>query len=150
MVHGGVNSLSALVGLVALFIMFGVGPGDEGEFGFVLGLVLVITTVVLLLWGLLPLIAGYGLLRYKAWARTATLVASFVSALLFPFGSVLCVYSLWFLLGEGRKLHDEARGLGARNFGALNGGEPFGWSNAREGRAEHVPPSQMPNWRDDD
>lgn len=150
MIHGGMNALTALVGLVVVFIMFGIAPGGEPGFGFILGLMLIITTLVFLLWGLLPLIAGYGLLKHKAWARTATLVASFASALIFPFGSLLCIYSLWFLMGEGREIHSEAGRVGAGSQGSLNAGGAFGWANdASRRRAEYVPPPQMPDWRDD-
>ena len=73
-------------------------------------------------------IAGYGLLKQKSWARTSGLIAGALATTSAPFGILLCIYTLWFLLGEGGKeMYD----------------------NRRQVRAGHyVPPREMPNWRD--
>ena len=44
--------------------------------------------------------AGYGLLQRERWARTLTLVLSFLALLNIPLGTALGVYSLWVLLPE--------------------------------------------------
>jgi hypothetical protein len=44
--------------------------------------------------------AGWGLLQRERWARTLTLVLSFLALLNIPLGTALGVYSLWVLLPE--------------------------------------------------
>jgi hypothetical protein len=43
-------------------------------------------------------IAGWGLLKRDAWARTVALVLAFISLINIPFGTALGVYTLWVLL----------------------------------------------------
>lgn len=43
-------------------------------------------------------IAGVGLMRRDAWARTVALVLAFISLINIPFGTALGVYTLWVLL----------------------------------------------------
>jgi len=45
-------------------------------------------------------LAGWGLLQRERWARTLTLVLSFLALLNIPLGTALGVYSLWVLLPE--------------------------------------------------
>jgi hypothetical protein len=44
--------------------------------------------------------AGWGLLQRERWARTLTLVLSFLALLNIPLGTALGIYSLWVLLPE--------------------------------------------------
>lgn len=48
-------------------------------------------------------IAAYALLKRKSWARIASIVAGVIAAMNVPFGTLACVYSLWFFLGENWK-----------------------------------------------
>jgi hypothetical protein len=48
-------------------------------------------------------VAAYALLKRKSWARIASIVAGVVSAMNVPFGTMSCVYALWFFLGENWK-----------------------------------------------
>ncbi len=48
-------------------------------------------------------VAAYGLLKRKSWARIASIVAAVVSAMNVPFGTLACVYALWFFLGDNWK-----------------------------------------------
>ena len=43
------------------------------------------------------IIAGYGLLKYRPWARILTIVLSCLDLFNFPFGTALAVYGLWVL-----------------------------------------------------
>lgn len=45
-------------------------------------------------------LAGWGLLQRERWARTLTLVLSFLALLNIPLGTALGIYSLWVLLPE--------------------------------------------------
>ena len=46
------------------------------------------------------IIAGYGLLNYKPWARILTIVLSALNLLSVPVGTAIGVYGLWVLLNE--------------------------------------------------
>ena len=88
-------------------------------------------------------IAGYALLKRKQWARRIGIVAGVLAGLTFPFGTLLCVYTLWFLFGEKGKFlyHKAAYALPAepeprrRLKKLLRASEPY------------VPPTTPPDWR---
>ena len=48
-------------------------------------------------------IAAYALIKRKPWARIASIVAGVIAAMNVPFGTLACVYSFWFFLGENWK-----------------------------------------------
>jgi len=50
-------------------------------------------------------IAGIGLLKFKPWARTLTIVLSAINLIHVPFGTILGAYGLWVMLSQdGAKL----------------------------------------------
>jgi hypothetical protein len=52
-------------------------------------------------------IAGYGLLKRRKWAKTASIVAGVISGMSFPLGTAVCIYTFWFLFSEpGKTLYD--------------------------------------------
>ncbi|MCL5670129.1 MAG: zinc ribbon domain-containing protein [Acidobacteria bacterium] len=44
------------------------------------------------------LVAGWGLLNYRPWARVLALILGAISLIHFPFGTALGIYTLWVLL----------------------------------------------------
>jgi hypothetical protein len=61
------------------------------------------------------IIAGVGLLSYKSWARTLTLVLSAIQLINVPIGTALGFYGFWALLSkEGADLFE--RGQGAYGY----------------------------------
>ena len=88
-------------------------------------------------------ITGYALLKRKRWARQIGIVAGVLAGLTFPFGTALCVYTLWFMFGEkGKFLYHKAayelppapqRRRRLRKL--LRASEPY------------VPPTTPPDWR---
>jgi hypothetical protein len=66
---------------------------------FASGLGILIAGFVLLL-SLPGVIAGYGLLNYRTWARMLAIVLSAINLIHPPFGTLLGVYGLWVLLSE--------------------------------------------------
>ena len=63
-----------------------------------------IVTVFLLASAAAGLLAGWGLLNYRPWARVLALVLGVISLLHFPFGTALGLYTLWVLLpGESER-----------------------------------------------
>ena len=52
-------------------------------------------------------IAGYALLKKKHWAKTAGIIAGVFSAMHFPFGAAVSIYTFWFLFSDpGKYLYD--------------------------------------------
>ena len=57
-----------------------------------------IVTFFLLASAVAGLLAGWGLLHYRLWARVLALVLGAISLLHFPFGTALGIYTFWVLL----------------------------------------------------
>jgi Na+-transporting NADH:ubiquinone oxidoreductase subunit NqrB len=68
--------------------------------------VVAVLILVALLFSVMQLIIGLGLLKRWSWARAAALVFSLFFAVYIPVGLALCVFTWWFLRSEdGRKLY---------------------------------------------
>ena len=101
-------------GALIIFVIFGVlglhlPQLNEPEFPFPLpflaagfGLFL---TVVILLFSLPGIVAGYGLIRYRSWARVLTIILNILNLIQLPFGTILGIYGLWVLLSRDGELH---------------------------------------------
>jgi hypothetical protein len=67
--------------------------------------------IFILLSGLLSVIAGWGLLRMKEWARWLAVILGIFSLFAFPIGTVIGVLIIWYLLKEDvREAFDMAKG----------------------------------------
>jgi ABC-type polysaccharide/polyol phosphate export permease len=146
LVYGGF-SVAMMGVMVALFGSFfglaGSAPsrGDEPPV-FLLAIMMSFMFVVYVVLAVPSFIGGYGLLKRKKWAKVMAIVAAIVAAMSFPFGTALCVYTLWFLFGEkGRSLYDRPAYI-------LPPPPPL-WTSVpnRERQREYVPPSTPPDWR---
>jgi hypothetical protein len=74
----------------------------------VLGIAGTALAMVLIVFAVPGLVTGYGLLKYKPWARIAGIVLSALNLINFPFGTLLGAYGLWVLLTrETERLFDE-------------------------------------------
>ena len=87
-------------------------------------------------------IAGYGLLKRKKWAKTAAIIAGVLSGMSFPMGTAVCVYTFWFLFSEpGKILYDKP----------VNALPPARqeWTETTGAQKEtqYVPPVTPPDWR---
>ena len=152
LVYGGLHGLLAFVLVIAFgvpaVVILGNSPGGAGApMAFVI-IALLLALLFSLLFLIPPVVAGYGLLKHKPWARTASLVASVIEVLNLPFGTALAVYNFWLLFGQN------ARPGGADSFGAATR-PPLGATTAppasgtfgREREHEYAPPAQPPDWR---
>ncbi|MFN2416181.1 MAG: hypothetical protein ABR603_13640 [Pyrinomonadaceae bacterium] len=157
LIYGGFNALVMII-LVPFFLMM-LGfirsdPNAPPEVAAILGFMGALLFVFAVLFGLPPLLAGYAMLKRKSWARVAGVAAACVEALSFPFGTALCVYTLWFLFGQGEGFH---RAGGGQMYGQgwqskpLPDANTYGWDAQRARQAdrqrEYVPPPQPPDWR---
>ncbi len=110
------SALSVLAGLVLLIFATELIPhiqqsgraGREfpGEF---LTTFLGVIGVAVLIKAAAGFAAGYGLLQREPWARTLTLVLSFLALFNIPFGTALGIYSLWVLFpAESEREYEQA------------------------------------------
>lgn len=107
----------ALAGALFLLIVMGgtagiVGVAADAEDAAiaipVLGIAGTALAMVLIVFAVPGLVTGYGLLKYKPWARIAGIVLSALNLINFPFGTLLGAYGLWVLLTrETERLFDE-------------------------------------------
>jgi len=103
-VFGALGLLGALVVLLVFGGIAGIvgisAPHDADAMRAIpiLGIVGTVIAVFVLLLSLPGLIAGFGLLRLRPWARILTIVLSALNLLNVPFGTALGIYGLWVLL----------------------------------------------------
>lgn len=116
-------------------------------------LLLVVSGLMISLACFLPaLIAGYGLLKRKSWARTAGIISASLMALVFPVGTALTAYSFWFLFGgRGKRLYQDESAHFARFALGEAPSQPVSDWVANDGRREREPvsvtPAHPPDWR---
>ena len=96
LIHGLIGML-ALAGLL-LAIVLEVRKTTSSEMPFAFPQALYFLPIPLL-----QLLAAYGLLRRKRWARIIALLFSVLYVWIFPLGTVLAIYTWWFLHNEGCK-----------------------------------------------
>lgn len=104
-------ALSAIGLIAALFTLLALGgaatiagvtadPEDAALAVPILGAVGTGLAVFLLALSLPGLITGWGLLKYRPWARILGLVLSALNLINIPFGTILGAYGLWVLLNK--------------------------------------------------
>jgi hypothetical protein len=98
-----------LLGALIVFVVFGgaagivgmTNPHDPDAWRVaipIIGIVGTAITALVLALSLPGLIAGFGLLRLRPWARILTIVLSALNLLSVPIGTALGIYGLWVLL----------------------------------------------------
>lgn len=93
-----------LFSLLACWVVFALIGGLvalEGgpEAGLVMMLIVVVSSCSLIF--LLPgLLAGFGLLGYRQWARVLTIILSILNLFNFPIGTAVGIYGLWVLFND--------------------------------------------------
>jgi hypothetical protein len=132
----------ALFGLVmAGFFVAMLAPGSAPA-----GVIFFMTLFMLFIFGLtvIPsLLAGYGLLKGRSWARIAAIIGAVTAASNFPFGTAVCVYTFWFLFSEPGKAIFEKQ-----NYMLPPGRQSWAY-DVQNSRAEttYTPPPTPPDWR---
>ena len=104
-------ALSALGVLLALFLVIAVGGAagivgaaadpDEAAIALpIIGITGTALVVILLAVSLPGVIAGFGLLSYKPWARILGIVLAIIQLIHVPIGTLFGIYALWVLLNK--------------------------------------------------
>ncbi|MBD0371221.1 MAG: hypothetical protein ICV60_10330 [Pyrinomonadaceae bacterium] len=136
---------------IMLDLMSRSAPRGEFPMGMVAA-ILIFSFIFQLIFSVPSLIAGFGLLKRKRWAKTATIIAGVLSAMSFPIGTAVCVYTFWFLFGEnGKELYERRPLTEARTGSDFFLNEPSDANSVgrwTERKREYVPPKEMPNWRE--
>ena len=157
LIYGGFNALMLVIFVPFFFAIGGIAAADPNAppavtaiFGF-FGVLMLALAVV---FGLPPILAGYGMLKHKSWARVWSIIAAVVEALSFPFGPALCVYTFWFLFGQGENYHRAGGGnMTGQSWNAppLRDAGTYDWEAQRAQQQsrprDYVPPPQPPDWR---
>ena len=106
---------SALVSSVAFGLLAAVvgASGDEGAplGSAVLGFTGLALTIALILFSPPSIVCGWGLLKFRPWARILAIVLAAIALLGFPYGTVFGVYALWVLFSKGTEGVFERRGV---------------------------------------
>ena len=144
--HLAYSGLTALLlAVMIIFILTMVSMESPNREPLPVGVIVFMTillVVVTLLHAVPSFLAGYALLKRKRWAKTMAIIAAVIAGLSFPFGSALCVYTLWFLFGEGGKfLYHKAA------YALPPGDASWARTASREPERLYVPPSAPPDWR---
>jgi hypothetical protein len=90
---------SLLLGALATFIGHS-GDADAAVGATVLGLTGAAAAVFFGLLSLPSLIAGWGLLKPRRWARILGIIVAALSLMHFPWGTAFGIYALWVLLSK--------------------------------------------------
>lgn len=113
LIFGGLSVLGGLLGMAFFGGLAGfvgarqISDPDAVVAVPILGAIGVVIFIVLLLLGLPGILAGWGLLQFRPWARILTIVLSALNLLNVPFGTALGIYGLWVLLSrEGELLFE--------------------------------------------
>lgn len=90
--------LYLIIGIAGFIVLRIVGDlTNEHEAEFVLSIIANIALIFFIVISIPGLLAGFGLLKHKEWARILTLILSVLDLLNFPLGTAVGVYSIWAL-----------------------------------------------------
>lgn len=93
--------LEAGAGILCFVLMAGIGTvsGDRTA-AFTMGAIGIVIAFVLVIIAIPGLVAGFGLLQRKNWARVLCIVIAALHIFGFPIGTAIAVYTLWVLLND--------------------------------------------------
>ena len=101
-----VYGIMGLIGAMLVFFIF-VGGGlfsgiatDQPVVALVFGTIGMIITSIIVLTSLPSIIAGFGLMKFKSWARILGIIIGILNLPGFPIGTAFGVYTLWVLFNE--------------------------------------------------
>jgi hypothetical protein len=90
--------VALLFGGIAAIVGFSAPVGDSIVAVPILATIGGVASSIIILLSLPRLIAGIGLLKYRAWGRILTVVVSVLGLIDFPVGTGLGIYGLWVLM----------------------------------------------------
>ncbi len=100
-VLGGLALIGALFMLASGFVLKPQIAASDPAHAAVGSAFIFLLAALVLLFALLHLVVGYGLLQFKPWGRILAIVFSCFNLFSFPFGTALGGFTLYFLLKSG-------------------------------------------------
>jgi hypothetical protein len=137
-----------LMAVMFLFLAFS-APGDPGAPSGFFAMIFTFMAVFYSLFALPSVVAGYGLLKKKSWARIASIIAAVIAGMNVPIGTGACVYALWFFFSENWKEVYPDEALPAQHRQIAYGVESQRAAYAEDERQteRRFDPSNPPDWR---
>jgi len=112
-VLGGLGVIGALIILIVFGGLAGLVAADHDPDAGVgvaaLGIIGTIAFLIVFVLSVPCVIAGFGLLKFRPWAQTLTIVMSILNLIHIPIGTALGIYGLWVLLNDQTKSLFRAR-----------------------------------------
>lgn len=149
--YGGLFAFFILLMMGFMWAMITLTPGGPGGPP-PIGVMIFMTLFMGVIYGsmIIPsFVAGWALLKRKKWAKVAAIIAAVVAGASFPFGTAVCVYTLWFVFSDqGKNFFNQS------NQYALPPGRQT-WANEnwqqsdpqRQPENQYQPPPAPPDWR---
>ena len=95
------NLFFLVIGGFVFFLLSGIGAvSGDAQAVAVLSVVGIFVAGLLTVLGLPGIVAGFGLLARKGWARYLAIVLGLLNLINFPIGTVVGAYTLWVLMQE--------------------------------------------------
>lgn len=137
------------------FMFFGVAmigamlsePGAAGPPAFIFVIMFLFIAVMFGATTLPSLIAGYGLLKRRKWARTWAIISAVLAAAQFPMGTAVTVYTFWFLFSEPGKQLFEANNYALPPGRQTWANQQWNYDANRQREGQYNPPPPPPDWR---
>ena len=89
--------------LLLMLVMFGSFLGTPGPPPGFFAAMMGFLTLIYGMFMVPSIVAGYGLLKKRSWARIASIIAGVVAGMNFPIGTGACAYALWFFFSDNWK-----------------------------------------------
>lgn len=95
-----VLSILGIFGALILFMALNIigGITDDPNASMILSIVSNVLAIFLIVCSIPGIIGGWGLLKYKEWARILIIILSAINILNFPFGTAIGIYAIWALV----------------------------------------------------
>lgn len=137
------------------FMFFGVAmigamlsePGAGGPPAFIFVIMFLFIAVMFAATTLPSLIAGYGLLKRRKWARIWAIISAVLAAAQFPMGTAVTVYTFWFLFSEPGKQLFEANNYALPPGRQTWANQQWNYDANRQREGQYNPPPPPPDWR---
>lgn len=108
------HAIFVVIGAFLFMLLTGLGLAvSDPEARLVLPVVGTAVGMLLMVLGLPGLIAGYGLLTTKPWARVLALVIAILNLVNIPIGTIIGVYACWVLLQPPAREYFEQHAIGS-------------------------------------
>lgn len=95
-----------LLGATALYITMSFAQSfiPDSDIGYaVIGFIKNFLPPIMLIYSVLTLIGGLGLLQYRAWSRSLVMVMAALGCIVVPVGTIIGVYAMWVLTQDDTK-----------------------------------------------